>query len=260
MKNALVSIIIPTFNSAEFIADAIGSIQKQTHQDWEIIIIDDASTDQTVSIIKEISQTESRIKNYSLALNSGTGIARNTALQYASGRYIAFLDADDLWKPQKLQLQLEFMQTNKIPFTFSAYDCMNEEGELLNLCIVPPQNLSYRQLFFCNYVGNLTGIYDTFFFGKIAIAPNRKRQDWMHWLTVLKKIKSARAVPESLAIYRIRANSISASKFDLVKHNFAVYKQFHGLNWIVALSCMSIFLFTQLAIKPFYIKKIPTQK
>ncbi|MCW2117958.1 glycosyltransferase family 2 protein [Flavobacterium sp. 7A] len=259
MENSLVSILIPTFNSEKFIADALLSVQNQTFQNWEIIIVDDASTDQTVALISKIAQSDARIKWFQLSKNSGTGVARNTALIHATGRYIAFLDADDLWKPYKLQKQLNFMQTNAIPFTFSAYDCMNEEGDLLNLSVVPPQNLSYRQLFFCNYVGNLTGIYDTDFFGKIEILSKRKRQDWMHWLTLLKKIKMAKAVPESLAIYRVRANSISASKIDLVKHNFAVYKQYHRYNWIMALSCMMIFLVTQLMIKPFYIKKVPAQ-
>ena len=259
MESPLVSVIIPTFNSEKFIAETIQSVQSQSYQNWEIIIVDDASTDKTISIITGIAQFEPRLKWFQLIENSGTGVARNTALEHANGRYIAFLDADDLWKPEKLQKQIDFLLANNIPFTFSSYDCMNEEGKSINKTVIPPQNLSYRQLFFCNYIGNLTGIYDTQFFGKIPISPIRKRQDWMHWLTLLKKIKIAKAVPESLAIYRVREDSISASKIDLVKHNFAVYKQYHGFNWIVAIMCMGIFLFTQLVIKPFYTKKLPVQ-
>ncbi|MGA9638343.1 MAG: glycosyltransferase family 2 protein, partial [Flavobacterium sp.] len=164
------------------------------------------------------------------------------------------------WKPEKLQKQIDFLNLNQIPFTFSSYDCIDEAGNLMYKQVVPPINMTYKQLYFCNYVGNLTGIYDTHFFGKIPISPIRKRQDWMHWLTILKKIKKAQAVPESLAYYRVRENSISASKFDLVKHNFAVYKQYHGLNWIVAIGCMTVFLFTQLVIKPLYIKHLPVLK
>jgi hypothetical protein len=104
-------------------------------------------------------------------------------------------------------------------------------------------------------VGNLTGIYDTQYLGKIPISYDRKRQDWMHWLTILKKIKTAQPIPESLAFYRIRENSISASKLDLLQHNFAVYRIFHGCNTVVSLLCMTGFLFTQLLIKPRYIKK-----
>ncbi|WPR72273.1 glycosyltransferase family 2 protein [Flavobacterium sp. NG2] len=256
----LVSIIIPTFNSEKFITEAIESVQNQTFTNWEIILVDDASTDSTVEIINKIINTDSRIHLHQLEANSGTGVARNKALSYAKGRYIAFLDADDLWLPEKLQKQLDFLVQKRIPFTFSSYDCIDEEGNSLLKRVNPPQNMTYRQLFFCNYVGNLTGIYDTQFFGKIPISSIRKRQDWMHWLTILKKIKKAQALPESLAYYRVRQNSISASKFDLVKHNFAVYKQYHGFNWFLALGCMSVFLFTQLVIKPFYIKQLPIQK
>jgi hypothetical protein len=117
-----------------------------------------------------------------------------------------------------------------------------------------PRKLSYCQLFFCNYVGNLTGIYDAEYFGKIQISSNRKRQDWIMWLTVLKEIKTAIPVPESLAYYRVHQNSISASKWDLIKHNYSVYQNFHKLNLVFATFCMAGFLFTQLFVKRFYIK------
>ena len=256
MEAALVSIITPSFNSEKFIVEAIQSVQNQTYQNWEMIIVDDCSTDKTVSIVHEITNKDIRIQIFKLEKNSGTGIARNTALSRSKGRYIAFLDADDLWKPQKLEKQIDFLKNNKTPFTFSFYDCIDEEGKPLNKRVEAPRNLSYRQLFFCNYVGNLTGIYDVNYFGKISISSIRKRQDWMHWLTILEKIKTAQPVPESLAFYRIRQDSISASKLDLLKHNFAVYKTFHGYNWILSLLCMTGFLFTQLLLKPWYIKKL----
>ena len=111
-------------------------------------------------------------------------------------------------------------------------------------------------MFFCNYVRNLTGIYDANYFQKIEISSIRKRQDWMLWLTILRKIKVAYPIPESLAFYRIRDNSISASKINLLKHNFTVYRTFHGINVLVSLFCMVGFLFTQLLIKPRYIKSL----
>jgi teichuronic acid biosynthesis glycosyltransferase TuaG len=252
----LVSIITPSFNSEKFIAETIQSVQNQTYQNWEMIIVDDCSTDKTVSIIEYIANNDNRIKVYKLEKNSGTGIARNAALGKASGKYIAFLDADDLWKPHKLEIQINFLKKNNLPFTFSFYDCINEQGNELNKRVEAPKNLSYGQLFFCNYVGNLTGIYDVNYFGKIAISSIRKRQDWMLWLTILKKVKSAKPIPESLALYRIRENSISASKLNLLKHNFTVYRRFHGYNLVLSLLCMTGFLFTQLLIKPRYIKNI----
>jgi teichuronic acid biosynthesis glycosyltransferase TuaG len=252
----LVSIITPSFNSEKFIAATIQSVQNQTYQNWEMIIVDDCSTDKTVSIAEFIANNDNRIKVIKLKENSGTGIARNRALEKAKGRYISFLDADDLWKPQKLEIQINFLRNNNLTFTFSFYDCINEQGKELNKRVEAPNNLSYRQLFFCNYVGNLTGIYDANYFGKIAISSIRKRQDWMLWLTILKKVKSAKPIPESLAFYRIRENSISASKVNLLKHNFAVYRRFHGFNLVITTVCMTGFLFTQLLIKPRYIKKL----
>jgi hypothetical protein len=142
-----------------------------------------------------------------------------------------------------------------LPFTFSFYECIDENGFPLNIRVEAPLKLHYWQLFFCNFVGNLTGIYDTQFFGKIPISSIRKRQDWMVWLTVLKKLRNAQVIPESLAFYRVRRDSISSSKWRLVQHNFAVYRQFHKLNFFVSLCCLAVFLFTQLIVKPSYIKK-----
>ncbi len=251
-----VSVITPAYNAAAFIAETIRSVQQQTYTDWEMLVVDDASTDGTTDIIREFALHDKRIRLIQLQTNSGTGIARDTATKLASGRYIAFLDADDLWRPEKLQKQLNEMAEIGKPFSFSFYDCMDENGKSLHKQVTAPRNLTYFHLFSCNFVGNLTGIYDTDYFGKISISSIRKRQDWMLWLTIMKKIRSCRPIPESLAIYRIRKGSISSSKASLLKHNFAVYHQFHGYNRFVAACCILLFLFTQLFVKPFYTKKI----
>jgi glycosyltransferase involved in cell wall biosynthesis len=256
MDSGLVSIVIPTFNSAPFIAEAIQSVQKQTYVNWEIIVVDDGSTDGTVAIISEFQASDNRIQLYKLPVNSGTGIARNLGVEKAKGKYIAFLDADDLWKPHKLEKQIQWMHLHHLPFTFSFYDCIDEQGQPLNRVIQAPEILTYKQLFFCNYVGNLTGIYDVNFFGKLPISPIRKRQDWILWLTILKQIKSTKPVPEGLASYRIRTNSISTAKINLIQYNYAVYKQYHGFTSLVSMLCMVVFLFTQIFIKPSYLKSI----
>jgi glycosyltransferase involved in cell wall biosynthesis len=251
----LVSIITPCFNSEKFISEAILSVQNQSYLNWEMIIIDDFSTDNTVKIIQEFTRNDNRIKLFELEKNSGAGAARNFGLNKATGRFIAFLDADDLWKPEKLKIQINFLKTNHQFFTFSFYDCIDENGNSLHKIIKAPQTLTYTQLFFCNFVGNLTGIYDANYFGKIPISTIRKRQDWMMWLIILKKIKTAQPIPESLAVYRFRKDSISASKIDLLQHNFKVYNQFHRFNIVTSFFCMIVFLFVQLFIKPLYIKK-----
>jgi len=253
---ALVSIITPTFNSEKYILQTIQSVQNQTYSDWEMIIVDDCSSDKTESIILDLIVTDNRIKFYKLQKNAGAGVARNQAITMASGRYIAFLDSDDLWKPEKLQKQIDFLNTKNLPFAFSFYECIDEAGNPLNKRIEAPRKLKYWQLFFCNFVGNLTGIYDTHFFGKIPISSLRKRQDWIVWLTILKKIKIAQPIPESLAFYRVRQDSISASKVKLLQHNYNVYHIFYGFNTFVSLCCMIGFLGMQLLVKSSYIKKI----
>jgi len=254
--NELVSIIIPTYNTEKFIGDTLQSVQNQTYQNWEMILVDDASTDRTVSVIEEFAKNDSRIKLFKLEKNSGNGFARNIALEKASGKYIAYLDADDLWFPEKLEKQIQFLKANNLPFTFSFYDCIDEEGNSLKRRVEAPINLTYSKLFFCNYVGNLTAIYDADYFGKIILEATQKRQDWRLWLTILKQIQVTKPVPEPLAFYRIRKDSISSSKFKLIKHNFGVYREFHGFNFVFSVLLMSRFLFTQLIIKPRYIKKI----
>jgi glycosyltransferase involved in cell wall biosynthesis len=254
--NELVSIIIPTYNTEKFIGDTLQSVQNQTYQNWEMILVDDASTDRTVSVIEEFAKKDSRIKLFKLEKNSGNGFARNIAVEKAVGKYIAYLDADDLWFSNKLEKQIGFLKANNLHFTFSFYDCIDEEGNSLNRRVEAPINLTYDELFFCNYVGNLTAIYDADYFGKIILEATQKRQDWRLWLTILKQIQVTKPVPEPLAFYRIRKDSISSSKFKLIKHNFGVYREFHGFNFVFSVLLMARFLFTQLIIKPRYIKKI----
>lgn len=252
----LVSIITPTYNAEKFIRATLESVQNQTYQNWEMILVDDASTDETVKIIQDFAEKDGRIKLFKLEQNSGNGFARNGALEKAIGKYIAYLDADDIWFPNKLEKQIDFLKTNNLPFTFSFYDCIDEEGNSLNRRVQAPTNLTYDELFFCNYVGNLTAIYDADYFGKITLEATQKRQDWRIWLTILKQTGKAKPVPEPLAFYRIRKHSVSSSKFKLIKHNFGVYREFHGFNFVFSVLLMIRFLFTQLIIKPRYIKEI----
>lgn len=252
----LVSIITPTYNAEKYIRQTLQSVLDQSYQNWEMILADDASTDNTVVIIEEFAQKDNRIKLFKLSENCGNGFTRNVALEEASGKYIAYLDADDLWFPDKLEKQIQFLKTNSLYFTFSFYDSIDEEGNDLNRRVESPNPLTYKELFFCNYVGNLTAIYDADYFGKIILKNSQKRQDWRIWLTILKQIKIAKPVPESLAFYRIRENSVSSSKFKLIKHNFGVYREFHRYNFVFSVLLMIRFLFTQLFVKPRYIKQI----
>jgi glycosyltransferase involved in cell wall biosynthesis len=254
MQKPLVSVIMPAYNSERYIASAIASVQNQAEVNWEMIIVDDCSTDNTVAIVEDFAKADPRIKLHILSQNSGTGAARNFATELAQGKYIAFLDSDDMWKPKKLAVQLQFMSENNLPFTFSFYEWMDEEGNLFNKKIEAPQTLTYKQLFWSNWVGNLTAIYDVDYFGKIPISSIRKRQDWMLWLTLLKKIGKTSPVPKSLAYYRIRKSSVSSSKWMLLKHNYNVYRKFHKFNPFRSLVCLFGFLITHFLIRPKYSK------
>lgn len=252
---SLVSIITPAFNSEKYILQTIASVREQTHKNWEMIIIDDGSTDKTVSLIEEIQKDENRIILLCLDENGGPGIARNEGLKLAKGKYISFLDADDLWLPKKLEIQLKFLKSKNLHFTFSFYDCIDEDGNLLGKRITAPNPLTYKDLLSSNFIGNLTGIYDADFFGKLPVSPIRRRQDWMLWLDILKKIKVAYPVPDSLAQYRIRKDSISNSKILLLKYNFQVYHKFLGKNAMISVFYMINFLWFHFFIRPGYVIK-----
>lgn len=253
----LVSIIMPAYNAEKYINQAILSIQNQSFINWELLVVDDFSTDNTALIVNNACAKDTRIIFTQLSKNSGTGVARNTALQIARGRYIAFLDADDLWRTDKLQRQLEFMQKNNLAFCFSYYNLINSEGIETGKQITAPKEITFSKLFVANWIGNLTAMYDSQLVGKTKISAARKRQDWTLWLKILKKVKVAHVIPESLAFYRIGNQSVSSGKVALLRHNYEVYRKFHKQNVVASVASMIAFLACHFFVKPFYIKKLP---
>lgn len=155
----LVSIITPTYNSDFFISDTIESILLQTYKNWELIVIDDYSSDSTIQIVQSFIKEHSNIKLLKNQSNQGAAISRNKGIEAAKGDYIAFLDADDLWKPEKLEKQVVFMQAENSDVCYSSYDLMDEQGEILNKQVKALKVLPYKKLLKSNYIGNLTGIY-----------------------------------------------------------------------------------------------------
>jgi teichuronic acid biosynthesis glycosyltransferase TuaG len=227
--NTLVSIITPMYNSEKFINSTIESVLIQTYSNWEMIIVDDCSTDNSVKIVEDFIKKDKRIKLIKLTKRSGPAIARNTAIREAQGRFIAFLDSDDLWKPLKLEKQIKFMLENGIAFSFTAYDIIDDSNKLISTVKVP-EKVSFKDLLKDNPIGCLTAIYDTFKVGKIFMPIIEKRQDYGLWLKILQKVKYAYGLQESLAIYRIRRNSISRNKLKLIKYNYKVLREVAGLS------------------------------
>lgn len=246
----LVSVITATYNSEHFIEETINSVLHQTYTNWELLIIDDASTDGTISIIKSFALKHNNIKFFKNEANQGAAVTRNKGIKEASGDFIAFLDADDVWKPQKLEKQLKFMLEYNADVSFSSYDLMTENGLPLHKTVKAIPKLNYKKFLKCNYIGNLTGMYNTKTLGKIY-APNlRKRQDWLLWLSAVKKSnKPAIGLKESLAIYRVRKNSISSKKLDLLKYNYLVYKKGLGYSTLKSLYYIIVFLLEYFFVK-----------
>ncbi len=181
-----VSIITPSFMSEKFIAQTIKSVLSQSYKYWEMIIVDDISPDNSNKIIESYCNRDNRIKLIKLDKNSGPAIARNTAIKNANGRYIAFLDADDLWEANKLEKQIKFMKEKDCALSYSYYKTMSENGDLLEKVLAPPLKLSYDDLLKTNYIGCLTAIYDTKKVGKVYMPLIKKRQDYGLWLKILK--------------------------------------------------------------------------
>ncbi|HFT7324225.1 TPA: glycosyltransferase family 2 protein [Proteus mirabilis] len=215
-NNDLVSIIMPCFNSANFIQESIDSVLSQTYHNFELIIIDDASNDNSLDIIKSFS--DNRIKIIELKKNQGAGVSRNKGIEMAQGRFIAFLDSDDIWHKDKLSLQIKFMLNNKYHLTYTNYQCFDKSG--IRNTKYPPESTSYDNLLYCNVIGCLTAIYDSHLIGKQYMPLIRKRQDMGLWLNIMKKYGPAYCLPKTLAYYRIDSgmtqNKISAAIYQWI--------------------------------------------
>lgn len=185
----LVSIIMPTFNSERFLKETIESILNQTYTNWELLITDDGSTDNTIKIIKDYQAFEKRIHLFRLSENSGAAIARNNSISKANGRYIAFCDSDDTWNDDKLDKQIGFMFNNSIYFSYSYYDIIDENNNYLKK-ITTRYKVTYNDLLITCDIGWLTAVYDVEFFGKTYMYNIRKRQDYTLYLRIMLKGKS----------------------------------------------------------------------
>ena len=228
MENELVSIIMPTYNCAKFIGKTIESVLNQTYSNWELIIVDDCSKDNTEEVVKAFN--DSRIKYNKLENNSGAAIARTEAMKIASGTYMAFLDSDDLWKKDKLEKQLKFMKENNYNFTCTTYEQINEAGEKLNKIIKTKKRADYNRILLDCPVGNSTVMYNVEKLGKFEVPNIRKRNDDCLWLQILKKEKYIYGMTEVLMEYRIRSNSISSNKFSLIKYHWQLYREIEHLS------------------------------
>lgn len=239
----MVSIITPCHNGSKFISDAIISVLQQTYQDWELIIVDDCSTDDSLNVIYFLVGNNSKIKVIPLNENVGAAEARNIALRSAQGRYIAFLDSDDVWLPNKLMDQLKFMEANGYAFTFTSYQLMQEDGKLMNRIIHAPSSLSYSDYLKNTIIGCLTVILDTQQVGKFEMPIIRSSHDMALWLLIMKRGFKAYGLREDLAHYRIVGNSNTAKKGKAAKDVWAVYRRIEKLSLVYSSYCFAWYAF-----------------
>tara|TARA_B100000446_G_scaffold188212_1_gene221154 strand:+ start:3628 stop:4407 length:780 start_codon:yes stop_codon:yes gene_type:complete len=246
-----VSIITPLYNCSNFLHQTVQSVLEQTSCDWEMIMVDDFSTDNTLEVAQQYAAQDERIKLIQLTKNSGAAVARNTGIEAAQGRYIAFLDSDDKWLSKKLETQLYFMQENNYPFTFAAYDKVNESDEIFGHVGVPSK-VAYSDLLKSCSIGCLTAMYDTEFFGKVYMPLIRKRQDLGLWLKLLKKTKYAYGLKETLGLYKVRSDSISANKKSAALFTWRLYREVEQINLL-----KSIYYFSHYAVRGLLRTKYP---
>ena len=224
-ESPFVTVVTPIYNSEDLVADAVLSVMAQTFDDWEMIIVDDASSDQSAARVATFLEMDDRLQLIRSAKNEGSSAARNTAIRHARGRFIAFLDADDFWAPQKLERQLAFMQSNGCYFSYTYYEKVNEVGEPIGEQVMPPNQVSYSDMLKSNHIGCLTAMYDTGRFGKRSMPAIRKRQDYGLWLELLRTEHYARCLPEVLAYYRVHSGSISYNKTEIIKYNYKLFRE-----------------------------------
>lgn len=231
----LVSIVMPSYNTAEYIAESIRSVQAQTYSDWELIIVDDCSSDDTDRVVEGFLSDE-RIRYFKNEKNSGAAISRNRALREAKGKWVAFLDSDDLWHPEKLERQISFMKENGYAFSYTNYLEINADGMKNGIMVTGPRRITKTGMFHYCWPGCLTVMYDAKTIGLVQIADIKKNNDYAMWLKVCKKA-DCYLLDEELALYRRgRQGSISSHSIKkLIGWHYKLHKEAEACGTLLAL-------------------------
>lgn len=211
-EDSLVSIITPAYNAEKTIIETMNSVMAQTYQNWEMIIVDDLSSDSTTFIVEKYIEQDRRIKLIKLQANSGVAYARNVAINNAKGQYIAFLDSDDTWIEDKLTLQISFMKENNIYFSFTQYRQFKIAVDNIGKLIDVPACVKYRDLLRVNSIPCSSVVLDRNVIKEVKF-PQKKHEDYILWLSILKNDINAYGLKQDLMRYRVSNNSISGNKF-----------------------------------------------
>lgn len=229
MKDELISVITPVYNAETYISVTIDSVMNQTYSNLEHILVDDCSSDMSETIIKKLAEKDSRIKYIKLKENSGAAVARNKGLENAKGRYIAFIDSDDIWKKEKLEKQLSFMKSNQHVFTYTNYETITVEGEIKKNNMRVPDKINYTGLLKNTAIACSTVMIDQKAIGKFRMPLVRKGQDTATWLTILRNLPYAYGMQDIMTSYRKVPGSISSNKVEALKRTWNTYYRLEKL-------------------------------
>ena len=250
MSKELVSIVMPMYNSEKFLVEAIESVIAQSYTNWELLITDDCSSDKSFTIAQLYVQKDERIRLFTLDKNSGAAVARNNSIKKARGRFLAFIDSDDWWYPDKLESQIDFMTRNKIEFCFSAFEYANENLDVTGVSFKPIK-ISYSSMKLDCNVGTPGVVIDTKRLGKIYMPVIGISEDWATWIKVTQKTGYAYAINRPLWKYRSVKDSLSSNKLRLVKGNIHMYRKVLGYSKV-----KSFLVFMFLFLPHYFCKRI----
>ena len=250
MTEGLVSIITTLFDTGDYIARTIESVLAQTYTNWEMVITDDCSKDDGPAIVESYAAKDPRIRLIRLDENGGPGIARNRSIENARGQYIAFLDSDDMWLPDKLEKQIALMKEKGCGMVYSSYYTCDEDDRITGL-VKCRRRIPYWRIVCDNAVGFLTMMYDASMTGVELLPELRKRQDWGLNIKIIKKCRIAYGVQKPLAMYRIRQGSVSSGKLSLIKYNVGIYHKVLGYS-----KFRSVLTFTFVFLPVYFGKKV----
>ena len=233
----LVSVIMPAYNAEKYIEDAIESVLAQEYPDWELLVVDDCSTDRTRNIVQKYVTADKRIRLISLRENRGVATARNTALQKANGRYIAFLDSDDMWYPGKLARQTSYMKENNVAFTFTAYEWIDETGNRLGKRLRARARVDFNALLGGNPIGCLTVMLDREKIGFFEM-PDIRHEDYATWLHLTRRGFVAYGIDECLALYRKSKQSLTFNKLKSAVWTWKIYKDYLDMTLVSSIGSL----------------------
>ncbi|WP_273161340.1 glycosyltransferase family 2 protein [Bacteroides fluxus] len=239
MTEGLVSIIMPSYNASQFVTESINSVLLQTYLNWELLVVDDCSKDDSVRIVQKFVDIDQRVRLFPLEKNVGAAAARNVAIGQAKGQYIAFLDSDDVWNEDKLEKQLAFMKQNSYAFVFSDYYVMEEDGRKTGNIVRVPISLTYHQYLRNTIIGCLTVMIDRKQTGDFRMPLIKSSHDMALWLLIMKRGFKAYGLKEVLAGYRLVSTSNTAKKWKAAKDVWKVYRKIEGLSVLYAMYCFS---------------------